>query len=279
MTERTIPLDQIIVPEDRSRDLDPVWAEALAAMIEKQGLIHPIRLRQTVDGTFILVAGLHRLEAHRLNRAEMIRYELSAAQTEDEGRLEEVMENLGRNELIALDRCHHLYDLKQVYERMYPQTKHGAASPKTQSLRLSETHQSEPEVFGFAEAVAEQVGLSKRSIQLGVSIWANLVPESRTRLQGMTAARKQSELKQLADLSPVRQIKVLDLIEDATRPDILTVAAAVEISESGVQASKMDKRYKTVLATVSKLPDPDFDRLILDNAERVIDALKRQNRI
>ena len=168
MTERTIPIADIIIPEDRSRDLDPDWAETLAALIKERGLLHPIRLRNGPDGSFILVAGLHRLEAHKINGSERIRYELSSAQSDDEGRMEEVLENLGRNELNALDRCHHLYDLKQVYERMYPQAKHGAASPKAQSLRLSEDAAEETQVFGFAKTPAARVGLSKRSIELGL---------------------------------------------------------------------------------------------------------------
>jgi len=40
---------------------------------------------------------------------ETIAARVSDAETDDQARLQEVMENLGRNELIALDRCH-LFD-------------------------------------------------------------------------------------------------------------------------------------------------------------------------
>ena len=279
MTERTIQLDQIVIPEDRSRELDPIWADALAALIAKQGLIHAIRLRQTLEGTFVLVAGLHRIEAHRINGDDTIRYELSSAQPEDEGRLEEVMENLGRIELNALDRCHHLFDLKQVYERMYPHARHGAASSKTQSLRLSDDGEDQPQVFGFARATAESIGLSKRSIELGVHIWTNLSPDSRRRLPGTSLAQKQSELRQLSALDAKTQLKVLDLIQGDKFPGAISVQSALEIAEHGAATAKADKTYASAQAVFKKLPGPAFDRLIVENADRVIASLKRQGRI
>ena len=113
-------LDAIDVPQDRARDFDPVWAEALSSIIKEQGLQHPITVRPVGD-RYSLVAGLHRYYAHLIGgQAESIPAFVSEAQTDDEARLQEVMENLGRHELIALDRCHHLYELKQVWERMTP---------------------------------------------------------------------------------------------------------------------------------------------------------------
>ncbi|WP_299165849.1 ParB N-terminal domain-containing protein [uncultured Tateyamaria sp.] len=279
MTERTIPLDEILIPDERSRELDHDWAVALAALIAKQGLIHPVRLRQTVEGTFVLVAGLHRLEAHRINRADSIRYELSPAQTKDEGRMEEVLENLGRNELNALDRCHHLYDLKLVYETLYPETRHGAASPKTKSLRLSEDGEERPQIFGFAQATADAIGLGRRSIELGVQIWSDLSPDCRQRLGAMDIRKKQSELRQLAALDAQKQRKVLDLIASTRAADVQNVASALEVLDTGAQARKSDKAYASAQTVLKKLPDPDFDRLVVENADRIIASLKRQGRI
>ncbi|MCM0751161.1 hypothetical protein DEA98_06755 [Brucella pseudogrignonensis] len=54
-----IKLSDIDIPEDRARDLDMDWAQALASMIAAQGLINPITVRM-VDGRPRLVAGLHR---------------------------------------------------------------------------------------------------------------------------------------------------------------------------------------------------------------------------
>ena len=98
-----LPLASIEVGSDRARDLDPAWAEGLAGSIDTQGLMQPIVVRP-LDGRYGLVAGLHRLEAFRLLGRETIPAVLHALFTADEAKLAEVMENLARNELIALGR-------------------------------------------------------------------------------------------------------------------------------------------------------------------------------
>ncbi|MRN44426.1 ParB N-terminal domain-containing protein, partial [Brucella sp. 09RB8913] len=111
---RYIKLSDIDIPEDRARELDMDWAQALASMIAAQGLINPITVRM-VDGRPRLVTGLHRYTGVGLLEWETIPARISNAAADDEARLEEVMENLGRNELKVLDRCHHLFELKQVH--------------------------------------------------------------------------------------------------------------------------------------------------------------------
>ncbi len=155
-----IPLALIEVGADRARDLDPAWAEALSALIAAQGLMQPIRVRP-IEGAFRkyrLVAGLHRLEGMRLQGAETIPAYLSSAATDEDARLEEVMENLGRYDLIALDRCHHLYDLRQIWLRKHPTFANGGG--KQGGGHTLPTAPDAPEVFGFAADVAERIGLA-----------------------------------------------------------------------------------------------------------------------
>jgi ParB/RepB/Spo0J family partition protein len=59
-----VPLDQIRVPEN-VRPLDPAHVDALAGSIALQGLIVPVVVRPDTDGKMVLVAGFHRLAAHR----------------------------------------------------------------------------------------------------------------------------------------------------------------------------------------------------------------------
>lgn len=210
MTMQDLPIDLIDIPENRARSYDPVWAETLAAIIAKQGLINPISVRPNGD-RYVLVTGLHRRGAMVALGRAAIPARITTAVTDDEARLEEVMENLGRYDLIALDRCHHLHELKLVWERMYPQAKHGGdrKSIKRKSLPLDP---DQPEIFGFARATAEKIGLSERAIKLAVTIWTHLTPASRQRLTGTDLARKQTELKALSEQKPAVQAKILDLI-------------------------------------------------------------------
>lgn len=272
-------LDAIDVPQDRARDFDPVWAEALSSIIKEQGLQHPITVRPVGD-RYSLVAGLHRYYAHLIGgQAESIPAFVSEAQTDDEARLQEVMENLGRHELIALDRCHHLYELKQVWLRMYPQASAGGdrKSEKIKGQTLPFDPDG-PEVFNFADATAEKIGLSKRSINTAVKIWTGLAPQTRRRLKGTDLARKQTELKALSELpTPAKQAKVLDLILGEEPVD--NVAQALEYLEAGIAPNALEKRFIAASRTIGALDESTFDSVIAAHEGRVIASLKRRGRI
>ncbi len=57
-----IPINEIYVPASRRKTLDPAKAEELAEDILENGQKMPIQVRQG-KGRFVLVEGLHRLEA------------------------------------------------------------------------------------------------------------------------------------------------------------------------------------------------------------------------
>jgi len=270
-----LPLDLIDVPNDRARALDPVWVEALAAIIAGQGLIHPITVRES-GARYKLVAGRHRFAAMLTLGRVTIPARLSAAASNDEARLEEVMENLGRNDLIALDRCHHLHELKQVWERMYPQVKHGGDRKSIKRKRLP-LDPDQPEIFGFARATAEKIGLSERAIKLAVTIWTRLTPASRLRLTDTDLARKQTELKVLSEQKPAMQAKILDLIlGDAP---VENVAQALEYLQAGAAPSASEKRFIAVRKALDALDDSTFDAVVAAHEDRVIASLQRRGRI
>ena len=62
MEDVTIRIDEVYVPAKRRRDLDPATVEALAESILEVGLETPISVRRG-NGRFVLIHGLHRLEA------------------------------------------------------------------------------------------------------------------------------------------------------------------------------------------------------------------------
>lgn len=298
------PLSWIDIPEDRARSFDPGEAAALAPLIAATGLQHPIRVR-AVGNRYCLVSGLRRLEAVRLLGWTAIPLTVSTASTDDEARLEEVMENLGRVELNKLDRCRHLYELKQVYERLYPQTKAGTAGALAK-------HGSANEIFAFATDTAEKIGLSRRSIELAVKIWSELTPDSRARAVGTWLADHQAGLKQLSEQTPGDQGKVLDLLfADPPRatnvPDALTIIANGRVKThvekkieainenlkklpgavaSNIASAHVDARLAELqksIATLSKffggLRDDELDTVVSEHEDRIIASLKRRGRI
>lgn len=275
MTFVDLPLAQIDIPQDRARSYDAASAEALAAIIADQGLMHPITVLETGD-RFELVAGMHRLAAFRMNGAETIPARVTAAATSDEARLQEVMENLGRAELTALDRCQHLFELKRAWEA-------SRARPLVEVLvgaggKSFPTSDDGVEIFGFARSVAEKVGLSKRAINMAVKIWEALAPTVRTRLIGTGLARKQTELKALSELEPKRQQKVLDLILDEDS-EASNVASALAVLDAGAGEDAGERKVVKLAQHFGSLPDLVFDRVLAENEERVIASLKRRGRI
>jgi ParB family chromosome partitioning protein len=275
---RHVPLDQISFG-NRARDLDLAWVDALAGMIRAQGLIQPITVRVVGEG-YRLVSGLRRFMAFRQVGALEIPCTVSAAATDDEARLEEVMENLGRQELKALDRCHHLYELKKVWERMHPETAHGGDRKsdkiKRQKLPLDPHGQ---EIFGFSRATAEKIGLSERTIRGDVKTWKALSPASRATVATMPMADKMTELKALSEQKPPRQAQILALILDPAHQDIQNVAEALFHLENGITPNMVERRYLAATKTLGALDDVLFDRVIMAQEERVIASLKRRGRI
>lgn len=276
-----LPLASIEVGTDRARDLEPAWAEALSVLIGEQGLQQPVLVR-AVEGhpeKYRLIAGLHRLKAHELLGAPTIPAYLSGAESDDAARLEEVMENLGRYELIALDRCHHLFELKQLWLRKHPEFANGGGNQRGgnggQTLPTDG-----PEVFGFAASVAEQIGLAKRTINAAVKIWTGLAPQTRQRLRGTDLARKQTELKALSEIpTPRKQGEVLDAIFNEDLPDVGNVAQALEYLGGTIACDPIEKRFAAVSKTIADLDDETFDSVIAAHETRVIASLRKRNRI
>lgn len=123
----TVKISKIKVSDDRARNLDLEWAEALAVMFKDHGNKTAIEVRTDGDD-YQLVAGLHRLEGAKIAKWDELTVQLVEAVTDHEAaefKLHEVIENIGRRELTILDRAHHFYDFQKAYETLHPELKKG----------------------------------------------------------------------------------------------------------------------------------------------------------
>ncbi len=68
---KTIPIGDVRVPVKRAKTLDTAKVEALAESMLENGQTTPISVRADGDG-YILVEGLHRLEALKALGEEMV---------------------------------------------------------------------------------------------------------------------------------------------------------------------------------------------------------------
>jgi len=71
LQSKPYPVDEIYVPADKRKTLDPARVEALAGDIIENGLTTPIQIRQG-KGRYVLISGLHRLEAMKALGEDMI---------------------------------------------------------------------------------------------------------------------------------------------------------------------------------------------------------------
>jgi len=269
----SIKVSLIDIPDGRLRDVDPDWAECLAAMFLETGQKTPIDV--VANGRrFSLVAGAHRLEAAKRAKWREIEariLEPAAEHAADELRLHEILENLGRKDLNALERCEALSELKRVYEALHPEAKNGGR----RGNQHTGGQKRQNEVFSFCQNAAETTGLTPRSIQIAVAIFNGLSPATRERLKGSVFADKQSDLKALADLDAEVQAKVLDLILGEL-PKARSIADALLILDGRDPETATDRVLRSACDNLSKLPRAGRMVVFKLHRKEIVELVRRE---
>lgn len=274
----TVPLASIIVPEDRVRSVDPVWAKGLAHLMKAHGNKTPMDVRPgEKEKEYILVAGGHRHAAHIINGEKNVRVTLVHIDSEKaaaEYRIYEAMENIERRELNVLDRAHSLFELKKAYEAAYPETKHGAQGGKG-------GQKNENEIFSFSMDAAQKLGVSSRSIELAVKLWKDLSVATRQAVDGTWLADHQAGLMTLAGQSAKMQAKILEVVFDPEN-QVKSVADALVYIEQGRLATAREKQissYSSTFASLEKMEPETVDQIVGLRADFLIASLKRLGKI
>lgn len=138
---------EIYVPEDRERGLNKIKVNSLKDSIQKNGQLQPI----IVDKIGNLIAGNHRLEACRLLGLK-VKASVVSEIDEDKLKLIEIDENLIRSELTASQLEKHLALRKEIYTRLFPETKQGGKA-------------KDGDTKTFVEDTAEKTDLKPKTIQ------------------------------------------------------------------------------------------------------------------
>ena len=132
---RLIDIADIHVGE-RLRALKQKKVTALADLMAEVGQLQPIVVREpnhyadTIKAKYVLLAGLHRLQAGVALGWDQIQatvLDYGDCADIDAAALVEIDENLCRAELSAAERAAHIGRRKEIYEKLHPETKHGAA--------------------------------------------------------------------------------------------------------------------------------------------------------
>lgn len=212
---KLIPLDRIDVGRRLRARRDEAVAE-LAESIREVGLLHPITVVR-VDGGYRLVTGLHRLEAYRrLGLPEIPSRVLDVDDVDAE--LAEIDENLVRRTLSFLEQAEHVARRDELLR---------ARGERAPSHRPGKGASAAP--FRTTATIAEQVGMSERTLQERMQIARGLSEDVRDLLRGTAVADDRDSLLGLVRLpDPAERMDVARLVADGRATTVWDARAAID---------------------------------------------------
>lgn len=192
-----LAIDDIEIPDGR-RQAKPDVVRKLAESIEKIGLQHPVTVRRKGE-RYVLVAGLHRIEAFRRLKREHIPA-LITSFTNTNARLWEIAENLHRAELTVQERADHIEEWRSLTADKGAQVGHplGGVQPHNDAI----------------SAAAREFGMTRQDVQRAVKI-ASISDEAKEAAREARLDDNQSALLKVA--SAPRERQVATVTELATR--------------------------------------------------------------
>ena len=249
-------IDMIVV-EDRFRSVDPAAVDHMAESMEQQGQIYPVQIRTIEPGRFRLVAGAHRIAAAQKLGWTVIEAFLVDDMDDEEVSLLEIDENLCRAELKPLDRCRFLARRKNIYERLHPETKHGAHLMWPRGPhRKTDPQPSTERAPSFVENTAASTPWAPRTIRRSTRIGERISPDLQSALADTPIARRTRDLESIADMKPEKQQELLQHLQDAEQPPP-SLSALMRERNPTPSAPDYFKRMKTLW---NKAPQADQHR-------------------
>jgi hypothetical protein len=118
------------------------------------------------DGRYTLIAGWHRLAAAEKLGWKKIRAEIREGLDADAAELAEIDENLIRAELSPAERALHFGKRKRLYEKVHPETRHGAVGRRGKSSQDENS---------FVDDAAAKAGKGRSTVARDVTRANNIV--------------------------------------------------------------------------------------------------------
>lgn len=187
-------IDDIDIPEGR-RPVDLAAVKRLADSINEIGLKHPITVRRKGE-KYILVAGLHRLEACRKIGREHV-LAIICSMTNAEARMWEIAENLHRTDLTKQERAEQIAEWIELV----------ASAKPAQLAQVSGGRGKE----GGISAASRDLGIDRDEARRAIKI-AAITPEAKAAVRESGLADNQSKLLEIARQAPERQVATVHRI-------------------------------------------------------------------
>jgi len=250
---KEIPIDKINEGE-RLRPLTDGYVALLAESIGERGLLSPIAVYQTPrTDRWTLIHGLHRLTAmRRLGWQTAPCMVMSAT----DSRVNEIHENLIRNELSLLERADAVIALREDFEAKHGPITRGGKQSITTTLWSDEL-----------DHVADRIGVSRVTLARWQTL-RTLDPGLKAMLYGTVWADRLGILTTLAKMQPADQLAIVDRVTsgEATLDEAIEKALAKGGKKPDVDRdqnrfiavfARLDKRTRkgSLIELIRKYPD------------------------
>lgn len=210
----TIPIAEIVIGE-RLREVSIDQYEDLAKSIAELGLINPITVGEKTEDGYPLVAGLHRLVAHKkLGRTEIEASVIDVPSLQRQ--LVEIDENIVASALTSQERRRFLYRRKELYEELHPETRADAFKGNQHTGKVVS------DAVSFATDTANKTGLSRRTIERDLRRAAAILPEVLQAVEG-TYFDTGKRLDALARMPPDEQREIARLVEQGENDEAVVM--------------------------------------------------------
>lgn len=240
----------------RKRSINSQKVQELAKSISEIGLLNPI----SITSERVLIAGLHRLEAYKiLGKSVTIPAMVVAYEDALTLELAEIDENLIRNELMELEQALHLARRKEIYEKKYPQAKHGGDRGNQYTggkEKVASPHNEDLPPESFADNTSRSIGRSRQVIERKVKIGDALAPHAE-RLLDTPVADSQKDLLALSRMDDEKREQVIDKLVSGESKDVKTAETAIRREVAAEQGAAIE-----VLPSNLTLLHGDFRELI-----------------
>lgn len=238
-----IKIDNIVL-NDRKRKLNKDKVMELADSFKLLGQLEPITVASKND-QYILLAGLHRLEAAKLLGWETINAQVFVG-NELECELVEIDENLISYNLTVLEQGERLKRRNEILEDLGIKAKQG-----------DNRYTFRPDTMAglkTTEDVGKEVGLSERSVRRRIQIARDILPEVKEKIRNTPVADSTTQLLDLARLDKEMQVEVANLLNDD-----MTISKAIQETKR----KQITEKLNDIATVKAKEVEGVFDVIIV----------------